>query len=173
MFPALIVDSSKYLHKHTRHETFSYTCTIGRSGMIGASDKREGDGATPIGKWPMRRIYYRADRITLPKLSLPSIAITKDMGWCDAPADPAYNQRLTLPYAASHEVLWREDHAYDLIVELGHNDSPPVPGLGSAVFMHVAKPGYTPTEGCVALALEDLIAVLTDCSAGTLLDIRA
>jgi len=173
MFPTFIVDSNQYLRKHTPHATISYKCAIGRSGMIAANDKREGDGATPIGKWPMRGIYYRADRLTLPKLALPSTPITKDMGWCDAPDDPAYNRLVTLPFAASHEILWREDHAYDLIIELGHNDNPPVPGLGSAVFMHVAKPGYTPTEGCVALALEDLIAVLKDCRTGTLLDIQA
>jgi len=57
-------------------------------------------------------------------------------------------------------------------VELGHNDSPPVPGLGSAIFMHVAKPDYSPTQGCIALALEDLLAVLKECETGAILEIR-
>lgn len=141
--------------------------------MVAADQKREGDGASPVGRWPLRKVYYRPDRIDDIETRLPVVALTEVDGWCDAPDDPAYNRKITRPYAASHEVLWREDHAYDIIVELGHNDSPPIPGLGSAIFLHVAKPGYTPTEGCIALALEDLKTVLKDASAQTVLDIRA
>ena len=148
-----------------------YTCSIGRSGMIAAEDKREGDGASPIGAWPMKQVFYRADRLSRPQTGLPCREITTMMGWCDAPRDPAYNQLVTLPYAASHEVLWREDHAYDVIVELGHNDAPPHPGYGSAIFLHVAKPDYTPTEGCIALAFNDLLDVLKHCDKSSVLTI--
>lgn len=169
----LIVHKDNRLTAISRVGTRDYPCAIGRSGLIKAAQKREGDGASPIGRWPLKHLYYRADRLARPVTELPCTIITQRLGWCDAPADPAYNRLVTLPYAASHETLWREDHAYDLIVELGHNDAPPVPGLGSAIFLHVAKPGYTPTEGCIALAVEDLLAVLIHCTAASILDIRA
>lgn len=135
-------------------------CAVGRSG-IGVG-KREGDGSTPAGRWPMRLLYYRADRLSAPVSALPRAAIEPQDGWCDAPADPAYNRPVRLPYPASAENLWREDGVYDLIVPLGYNDAPVVPGAGSAIFLHLARPLYPPTEGCVALGLDDLVAVLRD-----------
>jgi len=86
--------------------------------------------------------------------------IAPDDGWCDAPGDPNYNRRITFPFAASAEHLWREDRVYDVVVVLGYNDDPPVPGKGSAIFLHLARPGYTPTEGCVALGEADMEAFL-------------
>ncbi|HVJ53663.1 MAG TPA: L,D-transpeptidase family protein [Aliidongia sp.] len=133
-------------------------CAIGRSGISAA--KREGDGATPIGAWACRSLYYRPDRLSRPETGLAVHALTPTDGWCDAPEDPAYNRPVTLPYPAGCESLWREDHVYDLIVPLGYNDDPVVPGLGSAIFLHLARPGYAPTEGCVALAPDDLMAFL-------------
>lgn len=137
-----------------------FRCALGRSGCKPAADKREGDGATPLGRWALRRLYYRPDRIARPDCRLPIVALTPAMGWCDDPKHADYNRLVTLPFDASHETLWREDHVYDLIVELGHNDAPPVPGLGSAIFLHLARPDYAPTEGCVALALADMQALL-------------
>lgn len=134
---------------------------IGRSGLIAAADKREGDGATPLGIWPMRRVWWREDRLdAAPITPLPLRAIRPQDGWCDAPGDPEYNRPVTLPYAASAEEMWREDGLYDVVVELGHNDDPPVPGLGSAIFLHVALPGRDFTQGCVALPLPDLLVLL-------------
>lgn len=135
-------------------------CALGRSGI--GVDKREGDGRTPAGRWPMRRLLYRADRLPAPASALMSAALRPQDGWCDAPADPAYNRPVHLPYPASAENLWREDGVYDLIVPLGYNDAPVVPGAGSAIFLHLARLHYAPTEGCVALALDDLLAVLRD-----------
>lgn len=148
-----------------------YKCAIGNTGMVAAADKREGDGASPVGHWPLRSIYYRADRIKKPKTRLPCTPLFPDMGWCDAPGDPAYNRLVIRPYSASHEALYREDHVYDVIVKLGHNDRPPVPGLGSAIFLHVARADYFPTEGCIALALADLLALLELCDTQTVLTI--
>jgi L,D-peptidoglycan transpeptidase YkuD (ErfK/YbiS/YcfS/YnhG family) len=136
------------------------SCALGRSGVIPAADKREGDGATPLGLWPIRRLLFRADRLTPPLTDLPRAAIAPADGWCDAPDDAAYNQPVTLPYPASAEALWREDGVYDLVGVLGHNDDPPVRGLGSAIFLHLARDGYPPTEGCVALNRPDLEALL-------------
>lgn len=137
-----------------------FRCALGKGGVRPEADKREGDGATPLGRYPVRQILYRPDRLDAPVTALPVQALTAQDGWCDDPADPAYNRFVNLPFAASHEKLWREDHVYDVIAVLGHNDNPPVPGLGSAIFMHVARPDYSGTEGCVALALPDLLALL-------------
>jgi len=141
-------------------------CALGRGGVRNVEDKREGDGAGPAGVWPMRRVFYRPDRRAPPQTRLPLVALAPHDGWCDAPDDPAYNRRVALPYTASTEALWREDSLYDLIVELGYNDDPPVPGKGSAIFLHCARPGYPPTEGCVALAHADLEALLALASPG-------
>lgn len=150
----------------------TFRCALGRGGVRPAADKREGDGASPLGSWPMRRLLYRADRGGPPTTALPSQLIGPDDGWCDAPGDPAYNRPVRLPYPASAEHLWLEDHVYDLIVVLGHNDDPPAPGMGSAIFLHLARPDYAPTAGCVALARPDLEAVLARAAAGDLLRIQ-
>ncbi|MBE9555576.1 MAG: L,D-transpeptidase family protein [Proteobacteria bacterium] len=141
-----------------------YRCALGPGGIVG--DKVEGDGGTPAGAFTLRRVLYRPDRLGRPITSLPIEEITADQGWCDDPGHPDYNRQVSLPFSASHENLWREDAVYDVIVTLGHNDNPPVPGKGSAIFMHVARPGYEPTEGCVALALPDLLDVLGACGPG-------
>ncbi len=146
-------------------------CALGRGGVT--DRKREGDGCTPAGTFPLRRVLHRADRLEPPATALPVAAIAPDDGWCDDPADPAYNRPVKLPYGAGAERLWREDGLYDVVVVLGHNDSPPTPGAGSAIFLHVAAPGYAPTEGCVALALADLLALLAGCGAGASLRIEA
>ena len=139
-------------------------CAVGASGI--AADKREGDLATPTGLFAFRRVHYRPDRLRPPPTGLPLSPISPQDGWCDDPADPLYNRPVRLPYAARHERLWREDGLYDLIVVLGHNDDPVVPGAGSAIFLHVARPDFGPTEGCVALGREDLLALLAAAGPG-------
>src|SRR5215469_10296624 len=101
-------------------------CALGRSGINPA--KREGDGATPAGRFAMRFVFYRPDRETRPSTGLPCRPLARDDGWCDAPADPAYNRMIRLPYPASAENLWRGDRMYDLVVPLGYNDVHVVPG---------------------------------------------
>jgi L,D-peptidoglycan transpeptidase YkuD (ErfK/YbiS/YcfS/YnhG family) len=135
-------------------------CVFGRGGLKPADQKRESDGATPIGAWAMRRVLYRPDRVARPETRLPVEALTPDMGWCDDPARPEYNRPVALPFAGSHELMWREDHLYDVVVVLGHNDDPVVPRMGSAIFLHVMRDAGSTTEGCVACALPDLLALL-------------
>ena len=135
-------------------------CALGREGVIPAEDKREGDGASPLGVWPIRRVIYRPDREAPPQTALPVEAMGPDDGWCDAPSDPNYNRPVKLPYAASAEQMWREDDIYDIVVVLGHNDDPVRPAMGSAIFLHLAKEGYPGTEGCVALAAHDMRRLL-------------
>jgi L,D-peptidoglycan transpeptidase YkuD (ErfK/YbiS/YcfS/YnhG family) len=139
----------------------TFRCALGRAGIT--PGKREGDGATPIGTYPLRRVFYRPDRVALPDTGLRIDALDPSDGWCDDPGDAAYNTLVRLPHDGRSETLWRADRVYDVIVVVGYNDDPVVAGLGSAIFMHVARPDFGPTEGCVAFTLPDLIAILAAC----------
>ena len=108
-------------------------------------------------------MLFRADRLETPATALPVAALDPADGWYDDPADANYNRQISHPYPASAERLWRDDAIYDVIVILGHNDDPAVPGRGSAIFLHVARPDYAPTGGCIAVALPDLLSLLGDC----------
>ena len=136
-----------------------FRCALGRSGLL--ADKREGDGGTPIGRFPFRRLLYRADRVPHIETRLPARHMEPVDGWCDDPADAAYNKPVRLPYPGHHERMWLDDHLYDLVVVIGHNDDPVVPGAGSAVFLHLARADWGPTQGCIAFAREDLLAILS------------
>jgi Uncharacterized protein conserved in bacteria len=153
-----------------RWESGVARCALGRAGI--GIDKREGDGATPAGCFPLRALLYRPDRMTAPATGLPLRPIAPDDGWCDDPADPAYNRPVKLPYPARHERMWRDDGLYDLVIVVGHNDAPIVPGRGSAIFVHVAEAAYAPTAGCVALARADLQALVAACRPGDRLRIE-
>ncbi len=141
-----------------RFGQLAWPCAVGRGGV--RDDKTEGDGATPAGNWPIRRVLYRADRLRRPETVFPCDSLQPDDGWCDAPGDPQYNTQVRLPYPASHERLWRDEGVYDCIVVLGYNDRPVRAGAGSAIFLHVARPDLAPTEGCVALPRGNLLDFL-------------
>ncbi|MBM3565201.1 MAG: hypothetical protein FJX42_03700 [Alphaproteobacteria bacterium] len=145
-------------------------CALGRGGV--SADKREGDGTTPAGLMPLRYVLFRPDRLAAPPSRLPVRPITPQDGWCDDPARSEYNRPVSLPFAGHHEVLWRADRVYDVIVVLGWNDAPAVPDKGSAIFMHVARPDFSPTEGCVALTQDDLLRLLADCGPGDRLKVN-
>lgn len=137
---------------------------IGKNGVT--THKCEGDLCTPVGHFTLRKVYYRADRTPRPVTLLPVAPITPQDGWCDDPGSALYNHIITRPHPARHEVLWREDAIYNIVVVIGYNDSPAVPGRGSAIFMHLQRPDRTPTEGCVALSERDLLAVLASGATG-------
>ena len=139
-----------------------YTCASGKGGIVLA--KREGDGGTPIGTFPLRQVFYRPDRLLPPQTVLPVLPLTPAMGWCDEVTDPLYNQLITLPYVGGHELLWRDDHVYDLIIVVGYNDDPIIPGKGSAIFIHLMRENYQPTQGCVAFSVTDLCDILSKLS---------
>jgi len=152
-------------------------CTIGRSGACSAEAKREGDGCTPKGSWPIRAALFRPGRsVPPPGFALPWRWTHAADGWSDDPADPAYNRPVRLPHPFSAETLQREDMLYDVVLVLGHNDAPPVPGAGSAIFFHLwneAKPAAErSTEGCVAIARADMDALLPMLGPGMVLEIR-
>jgi L,D-peptidoglycan transpeptidase YkuD (ErfK/YbiS/YcfS/YnhG family) len=144
-------------------------CVLGRTGV--KLQKQEGDGATPVGTYALRRVLYRADRVERPMTALPVSEILRDDGWCDDPADPRYNKPVKLPYPASAESMWRDDSLYDVVVIIGHNDAPVVPNAGSAIFLHVAPSDGGATAGCVALARDDLLWVLQKVRPDTLIEI--
>ena len=135
-----------------------WRCVLGAGGV--REDKVEGDAATPVGEFPLRRIYFRNDRVVLPKVGLPARPIAEHDGWCDDPRSPTYNRLVHIPNEWSHEKMWREDGLYDLVVVVGYNDDPPEGEWGSAIFLHIAREGYAPTRGCVAFARDDLLELL-------------
>jgi L,D-peptidoglycan transpeptidase YkuD (ErfK/YbiS/YcfS/YnhG family) len=147
-------------------------CAVGRKGVILARDKREGDGCSPAGAWAMRRLLYRPDRLARPNTDLPAFPLEPDDGWCDWSADKAYNRPVKLPYPARAEVMWREDHVYDLVVVLAYNDEPVRKDRGSAIFLHLARPDFAPTEGCVALARAHMDKLLSQAGPGSALVIH-
>lgn len=146
-------------------------CAIGRSGACPEADKREGDGMTPSGHYPVRAALLRPDRVTAPAIRLPWRWLRPDDGWSDDVRDPAYNRPTRHPHPFSAERLWRDDGLYDVIVVLGHNDSPPLPGAGSAIFLHCWNDAK-PTEGCVAVPCDALLALLGQVTSATAIEIR-
>lgn len=158
-----------------------YRSAIGKAGFASVEDKREGDLKTPTGTFALRELWYRSDKLAQPVCALPMRIITPADGWCDDPTHKDYNRAILIPPPVnggrlgggmfSHETLWRDDDVYDLIVPLGYNDNPPVAGRGSAIFLHVAKPDYAGTEGCVALAKVDLLEILAQVSEGDVMEI--
>lgn len=145
----------------------SYPCRLGRKGSTPHKDGREGDEKTPLGEYIIRFGFYRADRLPVsPPTRLTMRPLRKDDGWCDDPDHPAYNRFAALPFTGSHEKLWREDGAYDVVLVISHNDSPPVPGLGSAVFIHIAQPDDRQTLGCVAVTPDVMVELLRAANPG-------
>ena len=140
-----------------------FRCAIGAAGV--SRSKREGDRATPLGCFALRRLLYRPDRVARPATELPTSPLQPDDGWCDDPSDHRYNRAVKTGAGARCEALWRADSIYDVIVVLGYNDDPVVPGCGSAIFLHRAREKYAPTAGCIAMALDDLRTVLAGCGA--------
>jgi L,D-peptidoglycan transpeptidase YkuD (ErfK/YbiS/YcfS/YnhG family) len=138
---------------------------LGRSGIKAL--KREGDGATPLGRFPVRQVLFRAGRLPRPRTPLPLRAIRADDGWCEDPADRNYNRLVKLSPRSRADRLTRDDHLYDLILVLGHNDRPRLRGRGSAIFVHLARPGYSPTAGCIALSRHDLLMLLSELRRGS------
>lgn len=148
-----------------------WRAAVGGSGI--AQKRVEGDGISPIGCWPIRRVLYRADKLAAAPVSVfPTAIIAEDDGWCDAPDHRDYNRPVKRPFSASHEEMWRKDDLYDIVVVLGQNDDPVVPGAGSAIFLHVASEGYGPTAGCATLNRADLLAFLAQAGPDTRLCFR-
>jgi L,D-peptidoglycan transpeptidase YkuD (ErfK/YbiS/YcfS/YnhG family) len=131
---------------------------LGRTGI--RANKREGDGATPRGRFRLRRLWWRADRGPKPPTLLPTTRINRCVAWCEDPGDRRYNRPFGRSANEPGDRLWRDDALYDIIIEIDHNTRPRIARRGSAVFLHLARPDRSPTAGCVAFAAPDLRRLL-------------
>ena len=146
-----------------------FPCALGRGGI--SANKREGDGATPLARMAIVSGFYRADRFRPGATMLPMTAIRGDLGWCEVPDDRNYNRPVTMPYAASHERMLRDDTLYDCCIVLDWNLVPRRRGRGSAIFFHLARPGFTPTLGCVAVTRAVMARLLPRLSIRTVMTV--
>ena len=133
-------------------------CSIGKRGI--GIKKKEGDLITPKGKYKIKYIMYRKDRIKKFESKIKKIIIKKDMGWCNDPGSKQYNKIIKLPSSYSYEKLYRNENVYDIILVLNYNMKPIVKNKGSAIFIHIAKNNYKKTEGCVAVKKLDILKII-------------
>jgi len=154
----IIVKKSGYL----KYKNFEFQCALGESGI--KEKIKEGDNVTPKGIFKITRIYYRPDRIKKIISPINIIKIKKNMGWCDDPTSNSYNKEIKLPTKFGYEKLYRKDHIYDLIAVISYNVNPVIKGKGSAIFLHIAKKKFSPTQGCIALKKKDLLFLLSKIS---------
>ena len=157
----IIINKSGYL----KYKNFKFKCALGKSGI--GRKRKEGDNITPKGTFSVIKIYYRRDRIKKLSSKFKPIKITKKMGWCDDPKSKKYNQLIKLPTKYSHEILYRKENIYDLILVLNYNMKPIIKNKGSAIFIHVAKKNYKKTAGCIALKKVDLINLVKEIKRNT------
>jgi len=157
-----------------------FKCQVGAGGLKIHTKKIEGDKATPIGKWKLKSIYYRSDKMLKPLMRAKTFKInkiTKNCGWCDDPKSSYYNKYINVKknfYVKNinFENLWREDQAYDLVIVTSHNTSPTIKGKGSAIFIHCSFSDYRQTGGCVALKKKDFISIIKNISNKVYLEIK-
>ena len=154
----IIINKSGYL----KYKDLKFKCALGKAGI--GKKKREGDNITPTGTFKIVKIYYRSDRVKKISSKFRQIEITKNMGWCDDPNSKNYNQLIKLPSKYNHEKLFKKNNIYDLIIVLNYNMKPVIKNKGSAIFIHVAKKKYQPTQGCIALKKNNLLKLLSKIS---------
>ena len=140
------------------YKDYKLKCSIGKSGI--SSQKKEGDFATPKGEFKLGLLYYRKDRIKLPKCKIIKKIIKKNTGWCDDSKSRKYNKEISFPFKYRAEKLYRKDKIYDLLIVIKYNYKPTVKKKGSAIFLHLADKKYKPTKGCVAIAKKDFMKIL-------------
>ena len=149
--------------------TLEMPCALGRTGTV--IIKREGDGGTPVGRMRLVGLCIRRDHLPGPASTVPSRPIRRRDGWCDDPRDGRYNRPVRLPVSASAEILWRGDRLYDVVGILDWNLRPRIRRRGSAIFLHLCRPGLHATEGCIALRRADLIRLLAICGPRPVFDV--
>ena len=154
-----------------KYDDVEIKCAIGKSGKVNEENKVENDGKTPIGEYNLTRVFYRQDRIEEIHTKLTKLVITNDLGWCDDVSCEEYNQLISLPFTGSYENMCREDHIYDIVIETSHNSSPVIKGKGSAIFMHLSREGYSPTDGCVAISKDDMLKLIPQLDVNSTIEI--
>ena len=156
-------------NKKLSFNNYKVKCSVGKRG-IGVK-KREGDQITPKGKFKIKYILYRKDRVPNLKTKLKKMVINKNMGWCDDPKSKKYNQLIKLPFKFNFEKLYRNDDIYDIIFVLSFNTNPIIKNKGSAIFIHIAKRNYSPTKGCIAIKKNDIKKLAREINTKTLVKI--
>src|SRR3954452_11978480 len=139
-------------------DNWTIPVALGRGGIL--ANKREGDGGTPRGSFRPLQLWWRADRHPRPQTHLPARPIRSEDAWCEDPNDRHYNQPIRLVHDQAGDRLTRQDHLYDFIIEIDHNFRPRIAGRGSAVFLHLARPNYSPTAGCVSMTKSAMLRLL-------------
>ena len=142
-------------------KSYNFPASFGSGGI--KLKQKEGDNITPIGTFQLRQVLYRSDRVSIPYTHLPSRKISALDGWCDDTTSSKYNLLIKLPTKLKHEILWRNDHIYDIIVPIGYNDNPIFPSRGSAIFIHLAHSDFRPTRGCIGLKMDAITKLLKNC----------
>jgi len=140
------------------YKGYKLKCCIGKSGIKKA--KKEGDLSTPKGTFKLGFLYYRKDRIKLPKCKIKKKIIKKNMGWCNDSKSNKYNKQITFPYKYSAEKLYKKENVYDLFLLIKYNPKPIIKKKGSAIFLHISKKNYRPTHGCVAISKKDFLKII-------------
>lgn len=143
----------------------TFPAAIGRNGRTPL--KREGDGKSPISVIRLLHGFYRGDRISATATVLPMQRTRKSMLWCDEPRNSNYNRLVKAPFTPSHEEMMRKDGLYDVCLVLDWNITSRSRNRGSAIFIHMIRPGYEPTAGCVALHSRDIRRILPHLRKGT------
>ena len=156
-------------NKVLKYKNFLYKCAIGKNGIT--NSKIEGDKCTPSGIYSIEKIYYREDRLSMPKLDFQTIPINKNFGWCDDIRSTYYNKFIKFPFSYSAEFLYREDDIYNIICVINYNTNPIIKNKGSAIFLHVANSDYAETAGCLALKQNDLIELLQNIDIDTKINV--
>ena len=152
-------------NKVLKYKNFLYKCAIGKNGIT--SNKIEGDKCTPSGIYSIDQIYYRKDKLTLPKIDFQTTPINKNFGWCDDTTSSHYNKFIEFPFSDRAEILFREDEIYNIICVISYNSNPIIRNKGSAIFLHIANTNYSGTAGCLALKQSDLIELLQNINMDT------
>jgi L,D-peptidoglycan transpeptidase YkuD (ErfK/YbiS/YcfS/YnhG family) len=146
-------------NKFLYFQKYKLRCSIGKRGI--SIKKKEGDKRTPKGEFKLRYILYRKDRVFDLQTRLKKIKIDKKMGWCDDPKSSYYNKIIKYPFKYRSEKLWRKDNIYDIIIIIDYNLNPVIKNKGSAIFLHIAKRNYNPTDGCIAVSKKNIRLLVT------------
>ena len=157
-------------NKKLTYGKYRVKCAIGKRGI--GNKKREGDKITPIGKFKIKTILYRKDRISHFKSKINKLSIRNNMGWCDDPKSKKYNKLIKIPFKGSAEKLYRKDNIYDIILVLNYNINPIRKGKGSAIFIHIARKSYKSTLGCIAISKRNLKKIIKEINKSTIVNIN-
>ena len=144
--------------KYLAYDDYKVKCAVGKRGI--SNKRREGDFITPKGKFKIKYILYRKDRIKRIQSKIKKIIIKKDLGWCDDPLSKDYNKLIKIPSEYNYEKRYKKDNVYDIILVLNYNMNPIVKNKGSAIFIYVTKANYNKTEGCVAIKRDHLLKII-------------